>query len=278
VKIIDTHIHIWDFAQAEYSWLKGDTSILNRSYAIAELEPARQQAGITEGILVQAANNYEDTDWMLAVAHATPWVKGVVGWLPLQDPAATAEKLVVYKTNTYFKGVRHLIHDEPDARWLLQPAVLESLQILADNHITYDVVGILTEHIEVVLEVAAKVPNLKMVFDHLNQPPIRSKQRFGVWGSLMQQAAQHPNLFVKISGLGTCAGKSWQQQDLAPYIGFVLEHFGTHRCFCGGDWPVSLLGGEYTAIWKAYKDIVTQQAGAAAENIFYHNAHQFYNL
>ena len=278
MKVIDTHIHIWDFAQAEYSWLHGDASILNRTYAIDELEPDRQAAGITDGVLVQAAKNLQDTDWMLAVAAATPWIKGVVGWMPLQDPAATGEKLALYKTNPYFKGVRHLIHDEPDNRWLLQPAVLESLQILADNNIPYDVVGILTDHIEVALEVSAKVSNLKMVFDHLNQPPIRSKQRFGIWGNLMQQAAENPNLYVKISGLGTCAGKGWQQDDLAPYIDFVLEHFGTGRCFCGGDWPVSLLGGDYAATWKAYQNIITQHAGEAAENIFYHNAQQFYQL
>jgi L-fuconolactonase len=29
--------------------------------------------------------------------------------------------------------------------------------------------------------------------------------------------------------------------DIKPYIAFALEQFGSDRCFCGGDWPVSLL-------------------------------------
>src|ERR1700680_12304 len=105
-RTIDTHIHIWDFDQAEYPWLKGDSSILNRSYALEELEGERKAAGITEGILVQAASNLQDTDWMLRVAAGTDWIRGVVGWLPLMDPAAAASTLEEkFDTNPLLKGV-----------------------------------------------------------------------------------------------------------------------------------------------------------------------------
>ena len=56
-RMIDTHIHVWDLGQAKYSWLEGDTSILNRNYALEELETERSKAGVTEGVLVQAASN-----------------------------------------------------------------------------------------------------------------------------------------------------------------------------------------------------------------------------
>ena len=175
--IIDTHIHIWDLDQADYLWLKGDTSILNRNYELSELEESRVAAGVTEGILVQAANNPEDTDWMLRVAAGTDWIKGVVGWVPLQDPLATEKVLAEkYIRNPYFKGVRHLIHNEADPGWLLQATVIESLGILADHGLSYDVVGVIPAHITTALKVAEKVPELRMVFDHLNQPPIGRKE------------------------------------------------------------------------------------------------------
>jgi L-fuconolactonase len=231
---------------------------------------------------VQAANNFEDTDWMLENAASTNWIKGVVGWLPLQNPDATNKSLQEkYLSNTNFKGVRHLIHDEPDAKWLLQPAVIESLRILAANNITYDLVGVLPQHIETALEVAEKIPSLKMVFDHLNQPPIKMKEQFGIWGELMKQASQHKNFHAKISGLGTASGdfEGWTEEDLKPYIGFVIEQFGMDRCFCGGDWPVSLLAGSYTRIWAAYKNVIEQLVSVEEqEKIFDTNAKQFYNL
>jgi L-fuconolactonase len=281
-KIIDTHIHVWNFDKATYPWLDGNTSILNRTYNIEEIATERKTVGITEGILVQAANNFEDTDWMLQVAVNNEWIKGVVGWLPLTDTAATQNAIEKkYGEEQYFKGVRHLIHDEQDAKWLLQPAVLDSLKLLAEKNISYDVVGVLPQHIETALEVAQKIPGLKMVFDHLNQPPIKTKEKFGVWGGLMKIASQHKNFYAKISGLGTASGdaKNWGAEDIKPYLSFVLENFGANRCFCGGDWPVALLAGSYSNTWNIYTTVINDLMNESdSSKIFYSNAQQFYNL
>lgn len=280
--IADTHIHIWDFNRADYAWLKDNSTILNRTYSIEELETERREMGISSGILVQAANTFEDTDWMLHVAENTDWIAGIVGWLPLTDPDAVLKALQrKYGKEKYFKGVRHLIHDETDPKWLLQPAVIDSLQILAEHEIPYDVVGVLPAHIKTAIEVAEKVPGLRMVFDHLNQPPIATKEKFGVWGELMKEAAKHKNLYAKISGLGTASGnfENWKADDIKPYIEFIIDQFGTDRCFLGGDWPVSLLAGTYIKTWTAYKDIVNELANENdRDKIFYTNAKNFYSF
>jgi len=266
--IIDTHVHIWDFKKAEYDWLKNNTSILNRSYEIEELESSRITAGVTGGVLIQAANNFEDTNYMLATAAATGWLKGVVGWVPLPDPDFTATALKEYLANPYFKGVRHLIHDEPDPRWLLQPSVLQSLSILATYDVPYDVVGVKTEHLRTALEVAAKIPELRMIFDHCNQPPFG--EPLGEWGDLMKQAAQHKNFYVKISGL---------RGDFQPYVDYVLEQFGDNRCCCGGDWPVSLLIDSYERTWDQYKTVLSKLLDDHQLNkVLHSNAISLYNL
>jgi len=281
-KIIDTHIHVWDLQKADYPWLQNDSSILNQTWAIEQLDSEKQTAGITGGILVQASGNLEDTELMLDTARKTAWINGVVCWLPLLHTEAT-QQLVEEKFSKekYFKGVRHQVHDEPNTKWLLQPAVINSLKILAEKNIPFDVVAVLPQHIETALEVAHKIPELKMVFDHLSQPPIKTKERFGLWGELMRTAAQHKNFYAKISGLGTTSGNltGWTAEEVKPYIAFALEHFGTTRCFCGGDWPVSLLAGSYNKVWNIYTSVITsvvnkQESG----NIFYNNAVQFYHL
>ncbi|HRG22828.1 MAG TPA: amidohydrolase family protein [Chitinophagaceae bacterium] len=281
-RIADTHIHIWDFKKADYAWLKGNTSVLNRTYSIEEIETERKEIGICAGILVQAANNFEDTDWMLHTASQHEWIKGVVGWLPLMNPDATVKALQnKYGKESYFKGVRHLIHDEPYTDWLLQEPVLVSLGILAEHNIPFDVVGVLPAHIETALKVAKKVPGLRMVFDHLNQPPIASGERFGKWGELMIEAAQHPGFYMKISGMGTTSGKGegWTSVDIQPYVEFALEHFGTDRCFCGGDWPVSLLAGSYTATWKNYGSVLADLLDKESlDKVLYTNAARFYSF
>jgi len=280
--IIDAHVHTWDFSKAAYTWLDGDTSILNRNYLVEQMEHERIQAGVTAGVLVQAANNVEDTAWMLQVAERNSWIKGVVGWLPLEDSEATQDHLShAWVHNAYLKGARHLIHNEPDPAWLLQPGVLNSLAVLANHHLTYDLVGVNNAHLETALEVMDKVPELRMVLDHLNQPPIAKKEQFGRWGELMAAAARNPHCFVKISGLGTASGNltGWQKEDLVPYVAFVLEQFGVDRCFCGGDWPVSLLAGSYPQIWGAYRAILGQLLNEQEQaQVLYHNVVRFYQL
>ena len=281
-RIIDTHIHIWDIERAEYPWLKSDTSILNRTWTIDEIQKERTEAGITAGVLVQAGGNLEDTELMLEVANINEWIKGVVCWLPLMGTKETGKLLEERFLNSeYFKGVRHQIHDEKNSKWLLQPSVIESLKLLAKNNIPYDVVGILPEHIETVLKVAELVPGLRMVLDHLNAPPIATKEKFGKWSELMSEAAKNKNFYAKISGLGTASGnfESRTADDIKPYVEFALQHFGVDRCFCGGDWPVSMLVNTYSNTWKITKNIINELLNDEdREKIFFSNANSFYNL
>lgn len=280
--IVDTHVHIWDFSKARYPWLDGDTSLLNRVYALSELEPQRIAAGITDGVLVQAANHLDDTTWMLHNARAADWIRGVVGWVPLVDPSATAALLDgKFAAEPLLKGIRHLIHNEPDPRWLLQEPVLESLQLLAQRGLAYDVVGIHAEHLHTALAVAAKLPELRMVFDHLNQPPMQDKRRWSEWVGLMQEAAQHPNFYAKISGLGTASGnpQGWTAATIKPAVAIALETFGADRCFCGGDWPVSLLAGSYVDTWQAYRLVLEDLLEPKQEEaVLATNAVKFYCL
>jgi len=282
MRIIDTHVHIWDLEKAQYPWLQGDNSILNRTWRIEEIENDRKKAGVIAGVLVQASGNIEDTELMLETAYKTDWICGIVGWLPLMDTKTTRRLIEErFLKEKYFKGVRHQIHDEKDTKWLLQQAVIESLKLLASFDIPYDVVGILPSHIEMVIEVADQIPGLKMVFDHLNWPPIPTKEKFGKWGELMTIAAQHKNLYAKISGLGTASGNFQDREaaDIKPYVEFVLQHFGIERCFCGGDWPVSMLANNYIQTWQTTKDILNDLLNdEEKEKVLFSNANNFYKL
>jgi L-fuconolactonase len=280
-QVIDTHLHLWNFEKARYSWLDGDTSLLNRTYNFEEIREEQKSIGITGSVLVQAANNFEDTDWMLEVAASEPSVLGVVGWLPLMQPEQTQKVLnEKYLRNSYFKGIRHLIHDEADPRWLLQDSVIESLEILAANKLPYDVVGVLPQHIEMALAVAKKIPLLKMVFDHLNGPPISNGGKFDRWQGLMKEASQLPNFYAKISGLGTVTKKqNWGAEDIKPFVGFALENFGEDKCFCGSDWPVCLLAGSFSHTWQVYKEVIGSFLNEAHQKkVYADNARAFYAL
>jgi len=282
IPIIDTHVHIWDLIKVHYSWLQGDDSILARNYLPAELYPQLSKVHVTIAVLVQAANNLEDTELMLSAASQNDWIKGVVGWVPLQDPSKTQALIENWKaTNTYLKGIRHLIHNEANENWLLQDSVIESLKILAHHHITYDIVGVKEAHLKAAITIAEKIPTLNLVLDHLNNPPMTNQTEMDRWRTNIKVAAQLKNIHAKISGLAMATGQfeTWTSADIQTSIEYALEQFGTDRCFCGGDWPVSLLAGGYVKTIQAYREIIENFLTIIdQEKVFNKNAALFYKL
>src|SRR5690349_18471467 len=123
---VDAHQHFWRLDEVAYSWLKPEYGVIYDSFEPKHLAPLLQGAGIDKTVLVQSANSYEDTASMLVHADYNDWIGAVVGWVDLLNPEATNIRLQQYKQHPKFRGIRHLIHDEPDPDWVVQEVVIES--------------------------------------------------------------------------------------------------------------------------------------------------------
>jgi L-fuconolactonase len=278
IPIIDAHQHSWDLSKVDYPWLGPDAGPLFRTYPVAELAPQLADAGVTATILVQAANSFADTVYMLDQADCTPWIIGVVGWVPLLEPEETARAVARFGQHPRFRGVRHLIHNEPDPYWLLQAPVKESLALLAEAGLPLDVVATKHEHFQCIHRLSEEIPGLRMIIDHLGHPPFG--QARGQWGEDMRIAAENPNVFAKISGLGTATRDwdGWTVDDIRDEVDWTIDLFGPGRCMCGGDWPVSVLAGGYVKSWSAYQKILSYHPQEEQEQILNGTAQAFYGV
>src|SRR5687768_8967344 len=115
--VVVAHQHFWNIDEVEYSWLTPDLGPIYRTFDEKELEPQLAAAGVDHTVLVQSADNVEDTDAMLAMADRWPRVAGVVGWVPLDQPEEAATQLDRRCHDDRFVGVRHLIHTEANPDW-----------------------------------------------------------------------------------------------------------------------------------------------------------------
>lgn len=248
--IVDSHQHFWDLEKVAYPWLVPAYGPIFRTFTPAELEPQLREAGIDRTILVQAADSFEDTDAMLAQAREHDWIAAVVGWVPLEDPAAAARALDErYLADPLFRGVRHLNHEEADPDWLVRPAVIEGLRVLQARGLVYEVVAVYPLHLGHVPTLARACPDLAIVIDHLAKPPIRDGD-LAAWAADLRAAAAFPNVHAKVSGLNTAADwAAWRAEDLVPAIEVALEAFGPGRLMFGSDWPVAILAGDYARVW-----------------------------
>jgi len=283
LNITDTHLHLWDLSRVEYDWLAAaKDSILCRTHGPEEIQSQLKQAGVNRVVLVQSANSIEDSGYMFEMSRSYDWIAGVVAWLPLTDPVWSHRLLETYQDEPFFKGIRHLMHIEPDNRWLLDPKVQESLQILADQGIPLDVVTINNHQFDAVLETAARIPSLRIIIDHLSQPPQFATSAYTEWSARMGDAASLPHIWLKVSGLGTIPKNAEQSlvDRFLPILSGLIDQFGFDRLLCGGDWPISRLDRPYADTWASIRSLFEKLSNGASDlqKIYDLNATRCYGL
>ncbi len=275
---VDTHQHFWNLGEVEYPWLSGSQyGRIRRDFGPSDLEPLLRLAGVGHCITVQAANSFADTDAMLARADRHGWIAGVVGWVPLLDPVAAAQALERYCRDPAFRGVRHLVHDEPDPDWLLLPPVRASLALLAERGLVFEIPAVFPRHLVHVPRLADEQPGLKIVIDHLGKPPIASGA-LEPWAGELTAAAAHPNVYAKVSGLNTVARDDWSADDLRPFVDVAVDVFGPDRLMFGSDWPVCLMAGDYARVWEETLRALDGRRAMARDAVFGGTAAAVYGL
>ncbi len=275
---IDAHQHFWQPARGDYGWMPKDDPILSRPYGPADLWPQLQAAGVEGTVLVQAAPTVHETEYMLGIADATPWVRGVVGWVDFENPDDAAH-LARLARHPAFKGVRPMIQDIADDAWMHRDNVQWAYSAIIDHDLTFDALGF-PRHLDHFLALLKRYPAMRVVVDHGMKPQIRahSAANFRHWAEGMSRIADQTEAFCKFSALITEAHADWTVADLAPYVTHILAAFGPARVMWGSDWPVCRLRGEY-ADWRAAALALTGHLSAADRAmVFGGTARAFYRL
>lgn len=273
---IDAHHHLWDIESGAYDWPTPAQGNIYRTFTVDDLAPLVAAADIDGTVLVQTVNTLAETDAMLALAATVPWIRGVVGWVPLGDRASTARELDA-RFGTALRGVRHLIHHERDPDWVIRPSVVESLREVGARGLTFDVVAVFPGHLRHVPVLADTVPDVTFVIDHLANPPYRGAG-WDDWQRQLEDAARRPNVVAKISGLTTAAGPGWTTRELRPAVEAALESFGASRLLFGSDWPVCLLTCSYAEHLAAVEDLLGSLAPVERASIMGGAATRIYRL
>jgi L-fuconolactonase len=277
--IIDAHQHVWDPSRAEYDWLGPELAPINRAIGFDELLPHLRRAGIAGTVMVESADNDEDTELMLEAAAAHPEVLAIVAFAPLDQPAAVSHHLESFRGNSLIVGARNLIHNNPDPEWLLRPDVDEGLGLLETAGLTFDLVSVLPEHLALVPTLTSRHPELRIVIDHLSKPPVGLTDN-EPWWSLIAEAAKSPNVFAKVSGLysATADSSAWTPDLIRPFLHHALEAFGADRLMYGGDWPISVLSGGYDRVWGGLSQLFDELTSTERRNVLGGTAESFYHI
>ena len=273
---IDAHQHFWDVESGRYGWPTPADGAIYRTFTPADLEPELGPAGIDATVLVQTVDTLDDTDSMLATADRHRFIGAVVGWVPLIG-ARAAEAALDARPDARLRGVRHLIHHEPDPAWLLRDDVAEGLDVVARRGLSFDVVAVFPKHLPLVPVLADRHPDLTIVLDHLAKPPFRSAG-WSSWDSHLRRAAARPNVVAKLSGLDTAAGAGWTTEEIRPAVDAALEAFGPDRLMAGSDWPVCRLVSTYARVIDAIDALISRLTVAEQDAVMGGTAARVYGI
>jgi L-fuconolactonase len=254
--MIDAHHHFWWIGRHSYTWPEKVGDRLARDFTPDDLRPELSRCGIKGTVLVQVLHQLGETEECLDLCKEVNFVRGVVGWVPLVDPDATSRALERLRSRGKLVGVRHLVSHEADPRWLLQDSVIESLKLLAAAGLAFDAIPVTAAQFESVLDVAARLPELKIVINHLGRPPL-PERGWEPWATQVARAAEHRNVSMKLSiGLDIIMRWRWSTDEIRRYSDHVLDLFSSNRVMAASNWPVILLGASYEQTWKGITDLV----------------------
>lgn len=273
---IDSHQHFWRYNPREYPWMDDSRAPLRVDIMPPAMQPLLAQAKIDGTVAVQARQNLRETEFLLALAAEYDFIRGVVGWVDLSAADIEAQ-LERFASHPRLVGIRHIVHDEADDRFMLGGGFLRGLAQLQAYGLRYDLL-VFPRHLPVALDVVKRFPEQRFVLDHIAKPFIKD----GIiqpWERDIRALAACDNVCCKVSGMVTeAAWGAWTQADFTPYLDVVFDCFGSERLMFGSDWPVCELAGSYSEVLNIVERYITALSADEQAAVMGGNASDFYQL
>lgn len=273
--IIDSHVHFWSFHPIRDAWITNEMTTIQRDFLPEDFSLYVNENQIEGCIAVQADQSDEETAFLLNLAKENPFIKGVVGWIDLTSENLT-ELLQNYQSEKLIKGFRHIAEGE-EIGFLLQENVLNGISNLHQHDYTFDI--LLKQHqLSDAVKLAEKLPDQPFILDHCGKPDLKTND-LKDWKDNISELATNPNMYCKFSGLLTQGSlNKIDEKSIFETLDFVFEKFGIQRLVFGSDWPVMLLGGNYTFWLELISKYVSQFSKEEQELFYSGNAVKFYKL
>lgn len=274
-QVVDTHTHFYDPTRPDgVPWPPESSKELYRTTLPEHFRAVAAPTGVTGTIVVEASPRLEDNQWILDLAKEEPWILGLVGNLDPTDPAF-GQHLRRFTKNPLFQGIRLRVKDI--APFPAERRLADNLRRLADANLALDLLGgaALIPH---AVRIAAAVPTLRIVINHLPFDVSSDPQRLAAIQESLAPLAEQPNIYAKVSNI-----LRREQGKLVPDVAYyeptldgIWRLFGPSRVIYGSNWPVSNLAGPYAEVRRVAFEYTARHGQEAVDQYFWKNSQQAY--
>jgi predicted TIM-barrel fold metal-dependent hydrolase len=235
--------------------------------------------GVVGAIAVECSPLAVDNDWLLATAESSELIVGVIGDL---DAALSEfpQELERLRANPLFLGIRYgnLWGRDLGAR-MREGTFVANLRLLAAKGLVLESANPNPALISALLEVTRKVPELRVIVDHLPQaPPPQDSEIREKYLKDLQELARHPGVFVKGSEiLRRIDGKVPERMAVyKAWLDEIWNIFGDDRMLFGSDWPNSDTMAPFANTFNMAKEYIQTRSQKAAEEYWWRNSVRAY--
>jgi len=291
--ILDAHHHIWRLDRTP--WLQGPEvprifgayEPLRRDYTIEEYLGDAQPCGVVKSVFVQVnvapREEVEEAAWVQSVADTHGFPHGITAFADLAatDVGAVLDRLVAAGNLRAIRQQLHW-HANPQYRFAPRPDVMNDadwrngLTEVGQRGLLFEL-QVFPEQMADAFQLALSFRNTTFVLLHAGMLVDRTQSGWDLWRQGMSRLAACPNVFVKLSGLGTferaCTEASWK-----PLIERTIDIFGTDRCLFGSNFPIEKLWTSYAQLIEVFQSCLVRYSGPERRAILHDNASRIYRV
>jgi L-fuconolactonase len=276
IPILDAHIHLFDTGRpGGVPWPTPKETVLYKPALPPRYEALTSKHGVVGAIAIEASNLKSDNDWLLKVVKENPVMVGMIGDLVPYDAGYLADLERLHR-DPLFLGIRYgNLWDRDLLVDFKKAGFAYGLKALASAGLVFETANPDCRLISAIRLVAERVPDLRIVIDHMPNAKLPEKQSDldAYWADL-HHIAQSPQVFIKLSEIPQRKDDKLVTDPAYYRAGLdqLWDLFGEDRVIFGSDWPNSDPIGSYDETLAIVQSYMGTKSRQAQEKYFWKNS------
>ncbi len=272
---IDAHHFFWKYKPGQFDRKpKGQFDVLKNDHLPHDLLVSLVNNDIEGSIVIQNSNTDHETNFLLELSEENDFVRGVVGWIDLENPNI-GQKINFYK-DTRLVSFRESFVQKKDSYFALRPEVIRGIELIQEYKFPLDV-QCRADQFPAMIDLVDELPDQIFVFNDMGFLPYTADS-IASWKHLLAAIATFPNAYCKINGVFMMQKLiGMDEETIKSCLLHIEDLFGAERMIYGSDWPYSKVAFEYKAqiqwIEEVFKslsqDEMDQIFGLTAEKVYF---------
>lgn len=294
MRIVDTHVHVWDLEHYRLPWLDGEGPVLNRTWTPTDY--MNEQHGDEHGyridkavyIEVDMAHAERPRENQLAIGlvddQSTPFAGACISG-DLTDPGF-GDYIRAWAEHDEIKGVRQVLHvSSAEPGTCLGETFLDNVRLLGKLGLVFEGC-VRNPELHDLVTVSEQCPDTTVVIDHMGivdadvagieHPSGTDADYLDAWKRSMANLGSLDNVVCKVSGLNPT--RPWDHRTLGRAVKVAFDSFASDKVMFASNFPVLNVAMSLDDWISAALDITSGLDEAAREAFFAGNAERVYGI